>query len=155
MNWKEYFYYKEGNLFWSKDIGYKIKRGKEAGCINTKGYKLVGLNRKTYKVHRIIYEMFNGEIPAGKQVDHIDRNKNNNKIENLRIVTDQQNKFNRGINKNNTSGHRGVHWNVKSQKWQSRIQVGGRCIHLGYFKNNLEAIQAYREAELRYHSFDI
>lgn len=95
---KEYFEYKNGGLYWKIDKpNSKCKKGTKAGYINISGcgYWTIKFNNKKYLEHRLIYILFNGDIENNLVIDHIDQNKLNNKIENLRAVD-------RGINRMNT-----------------------------------------------------
>jgi hypothetical protein len=80
------------------------------------------------------------------QVDHVDLNGLNNRRENLRIATPQQNCFNRRKTRANTSGFKGVCWNRKSRKWQAGIRINGRSVHLGLFETIDAAYNAYCKA---------
>ncbi|EOU3097717.1 HNH endonuclease signature motif containing protein, partial [Yersinia enterocolitica] len=76
MNWHQYFIYEpETGLLLNKISRYKARIGTPVGFSNGKGYLQVTLNRKPYRVHRIIWEMHNGPIPEGMQIDHIDHNR--------------------------------------------------------------------------------
>jgi hypothetical protein len=85
------------------------------------------------------------------QVDHVDLNGLNNRRENLRIATPQQNCFNRRKTRANTSGFKGVCWNRKSRKWQAGIRINGRSVHLGLFETIDAAYNAYCQAANQYH----
>lgn len=85
-----------------------------------------------------------------EEVDHINGNRLDNRRENLRICTHQQNMMNRGIQKNNTSGVIGVYYSEKYSKWHARIKVNGKYIHLGYFNNLDEAACVRKNAEEKY-----
>lgn len=85
------------------------------------------------------------------QVDHVDLNGLNNRRENLRIATPQQNCFNRRKTRANTSGFKGVCWNRKSRKWQAGIRINGRSAHLGLFETIDAAYNAYCQAANQYH----
>ena len=74
-------------------------------------------------------------------VDHIDNDKSNNKIANLRWATHSQNSQNKSMMSNNTSGVKGVIWDKSSNKWRARITIDGIKVHLGYFKNLEDAKQ--------------
>jgi hypothetical protein len=76
------------------------------------------------------------------QVDHIDRNKLNNQKDNLRIATNSINQFNKGKQKNNTSGTPGVFWDRSKNVWRARIQLDGKRIELGRFRTVDEAAKA-------------
>lgn len=113
------------------------------------GYLNVNIRKKKYHAHRIAWFLHCGEMPK-LQIDHIDHNKLNNKITNLREVTHRENSLNRGINKNNTSGTVGVIWCKRDSKWRVSIRVNYKKIHLGHFFIKEEAIKARRHAERIY-----
>jgi hypothetical protein len=97
------------------------------------------LQRRRVYLHRVIM----GE-PSGMQVDHIDCDGLNNRKENLRQATHQQNTHNARIAKHNTSGFKGV-WRARN-KWRAQIRDGGKKISLGCFDTPEEAHAAYRKA---------
>lgn len=104
--------------------------------------------QKTYLLHR--YLMGN---PKGKvEVDHINRNKLDNRLENLRIVPLTINRINSDMMKNNTSGVIGVTWDKSRKKWKSSLNIDSKCYNLGRFDTLEEASQARREAEEKYHN---
>ena len=113
------------------------------GYINNKGYLVIRLNGKDYKKHRIVGYAFLGlDINNPKQqIDHIDRNKQNNNMNNLRIVSNQENMFNK-----NFKGYRKY-----GKKYQSRIGINNNRIYLGTFNTEEEARNAYLEAKEKYH----
>lgn len=86
----------------------------------------------------------------GLLVDHIDGDVTNNRFDNLRIVTEQQNSMNKAIQKSNTSGVKGVHMVKRSGKWQARISYKGERIVLGTFEKFEDAVEARRKAEELY-----
>lgn len=90
-------------------------------------------------------------IPAGMEVDHVDGNPLNNRRNNLRACTRSQNQFNKGRNKNNTSGYKGVSSVQKTGRWRARINVDGKAIYLGSYETKKSAARAYNEACLKYH----
>ena len=109
MNWDEIFRYKDGKLYHlPKEVtSTQIKSwnskwaGKEAGSLKDTGYIVLGYYSKFYKAHRIIYEMLKGKIPNDLQIDHINCNRSDNRIENLQLVTHKQNHE----RKNNSKGY--------------------------------------------------
>jgi hypothetical protein len=126
-------------------------------CKNLNGYLYVQLSRdgiqKPYTIHRLVASTFYFiEDYEGKMIDHIDRNKENNNLLNLRFCSSQENGRNRGKFKNNKSGYKGVHWDKLSRKWRARIRInGGICKHLGYFNDKEEAREAYSRASKEFH----
>jgi len=98
-------------------------------------------------LHRVLL----GKPPVGQVTDHINGDKLDNRRENLRFCSSQQNQINRkNLNKNNTSGVRGVTWNAARQKWQVRLFINGINLYLGSFKTLTEAEEVRRKAEIDY-----
>tara|TARA_R110002153_G_scaffold160823_1_gene313155 strand:+ start:191 stop:676 length:486 start_codon:yes stop_codon:yes gene_type:complete len=102
-----------------------------------------GLNCK--RLHRIIM----GD-PEGLVIDHINRNPLDNRRDNLRIVSRQENQMNLSINKNNKSGVAGVNWNKNANKWVAQIMYKNKSIFLGIFDNLEDAAKARKDAEEEY-----
>lgn len=120
--------------------------------LSTKGYAHRTVSRAgrqvTVWLHRLIAER--AGIRLSGHIDHIDRNKLNCRRNNLRAATNSQNLANRGKNRNNTSGCKGVTWDKERSKWLAQIQVCGRNRYLGRYDNKQEAHAAYCAA-LRKH----
>ena len=119
-------------------------------CLDSHGYRVAKIDGKTVKQHRYIWEKTNGPIPAGMQIDHINGEPDDNRMENLRLVTRQENMQNAKLSVNNKSGVTGVRWYDKRGKWRSQMQAGGEKIHLGYFDDWFEAVCARLSANNRY-----
>lgn len=133
-----------------------IYEGKEAGSIQKNcrtSYRIVELGGSALAAHRIIWFMVYGYFPLG-EVDHIDGNGLNNKIENIRDVSSAVNKKNKRLSVINSSGIYGVHWAKELLKWRVRIGDGGKRLELGVFDNLLDAASARKSAEIRlgYHA---
>lgn len=116
---------------------------------NPNGYPQVNLRNKygkgiTKAVHRIMAWAFFG-IKDSTALDHIDGNRANNLLLNLRLCTPSQNQANSGLKKSNTSGFKGVRYMPERKKWRSRITLNGKEIHLGYFTDQFSAVKAYDE----------
>ena len=94
-------------------------------------------------IHRLLAEAFILNLTDLPCVDHIDRNKLNNHISNLRWCTREENQHNRSKNKNGTSMYKGVSFHKASNKWQAKIRHNGLQIHLGLFTDEVEAAQEY------------
>jgi len=124
---------------------------KNSWYFNKIGYAMRGIfiNKKLHQIylHRVILNL---NIGDKKYVDHINHNKLDNRKINLRIVTQQQNCFNRIKNKNNTSGITGIYWDKSHKKWESSIKYKYKKIFLGYFNNKYDAIFSRNKAENKY-----
>ena len=124
----------------------RIKAGQAAGSVNSCGYVLVWFEGKKCQAHRLIWETLKGPIPDGCYIDHINGDKTDNRLENLRLASPSQNRFNSKQRSDNTSGYTGVHFNQASGKWSARLFVGGSPKHLGSFKCPTTAAIAYDTA---------
>jgi hypothetical protein len=126
-----------------------IRVGAEAGSVNTKRcgkkYREIQLFGKLYLAHRLAWLYVYGEFPPD-EIDHIDGNGLNNKLDNLRAVTCAENNKNLRMNKRNTSGYPGVSWKKAAQKWEAYISINGKLKHLGLFENIDDAAAAYQSA---------
>ena len=145
LNGVKLFAYRNGMILRYSDKGGKhlIKGWSEAKGSIYNGYISIFLNGKKNLKHRIVGYSFLGlDIDNPKQqIDHIDRNKLNNNMNNLRIVTSQENMFNR-----NAKGY-----NKKGKKYQANIKINNKTIYLGTFDTEEEARNAYLEAKEKYH----
>ena len=118
------------------------------GSKHSKGYKTLSLGGKNIFVHRFIWEFVNGPIPAGLSIDHINRDKSDNRIDNLRLVTTAENQKNLPISQSNKSGCVGVYWNKNANKWIAQIAINKKPKYLGCFSSFTEARQARKKAEI-------
>lgn len=126
----------------------KLNPEKPKGRISTNGYRQICISGKWFVAHRMAWLYTYGQWPDG-QIDHINRTKDDNRIENLRVVTPKQNNENRGLPIKNTSGYNGVRWSARSDKWIAEIGHFGRTVYLGQFSNKDLAIAARLSAESR------
>lgn len=145
----EIFTYNDGKLYWKKKTAICVKIGTEAGLKHGKGYLIVPIKYKHYYVHRIIYAMHHNDVPY--IIDHIDGNKANNKIENLRPATRQENARNCKKQKNNTSGEKNVFWHKNSKKWKVALSINNKLTHIGTFSEFEDAKKAAYNARIRHH----
>jgi len=143
------FEYKDGDLYWKFSLSCKSPKGTIAGCIKHDRYRRIGINKKPYLAHRLIFMMHHGYLP--EVVDHIDGNRLNNRIENLREATQSQNCQNQKIQKNNTSGYKNVTWNKRKRKWRVALKANKKHIEIGYFKDLELAGLVAQEARNKYH----
>lgn len=132
------------------DIFKKCKDGeiRPTGSIDTQGHKQVNIGGSLFMAHRIIYFYHYGYCPD--ILDHIDRNKCNNSISNLRPATPTQNCQNSTLRKSSKSGVLGVTWYARYSKWRARITVNKRALLIGYFDSKEEAHKARVQAEVKY-----
>lgn len=131
-------------LVWRKHPKYPRRNGLCAECGHKSGYRRVTLHGRTFYAHRVIFALFNGDVPDCFHVDHINGNISDNRIENLRLATNSQNMANCGKYSTNTSGHKGVSWQRKESKWRAGVSTKGKFISSGYFDNIEDASAAYR-----------
>jgi hypothetical protein len=97
------------------------------------------------RMHRVILGIDDPKL----LVDHINGNGLDNRRSNLRIVNQTQNRYNRGANKNTTSKFKGVHWDKSRNKWRAKLQLNGKCIHIGYYDDEKEAAVEYNKMAIR------
>lgn len=109
---------------------------------NSMGYRVVGVDGKTHKLHRLVWQAFNGPIPEGVDIDHVNGQKPDNRLENLRLASraDNLRAFCKPLG--GSSKYRGVCWNKPKKKWHARIQQNGELIHIGYYETEVSAALA-------------
>jgi hypothetical protein len=125
------------------------KSKKQAGTLTYSGYKRIIIKNKSYYAHRLVWLYVNGYMPD--YVDHINMNRSDNRLCNLRKATNAENQCNKKITKNNTSGVKGVSWFARDNNWRARIQFDGKHIHLGYFNTIEEAKTAIENTRVELH----
>ena len=141
---KELFKYENGLLIRIVKTSNNTKVGDVVGTsTDTSGYAIVKIDGVTQRVHRMIWIYHNGAIEDKYIMDHKDRNKSNNKIENLRKVTKQENSFN--------SNAKGYYYHKKLKKWRAMIGIDGVRKSLGCFETEAEAKVAYQNAKKELH----
>jgi hypothetical protein len=141
---KEYFKYVDGQLIRIKESpSGPITLGKSFGGIASYGYIHGRFKNKIYLLHTLVWIYHNGPLASGV-LDHINRDRADNRIENLRAATQQQNTFNRVGWKVAASRFKGVF--KDRNKWKAGICIDRKMRHLGCFKTEIEADIAYREA---------
>lgn len=136
-----------------KDLQYKdgqvLKNGKVMGYKNSAGYLYLNVTGKTYPIHGIVFLMHYGYLP--KMIDHINGDRTDNRIENLRECNLTQNNCNTKKRLDNTSGYKNVGWHKKANKWAVQIQVNGKKKHIGIFEDLELADLVAQEARNKYH----
>lgn len=136
-----------GDLTWLPRSDPRFRHaGKPAiNHLQEKGYLVGRINGSGVKAHRIIWKMVTGVDP--EVIDHINGDRSDNRWVNLRSVSPVENARNLGLSKNNTSGHNGVYWFPRYQKWMASIRINGKRKNLGYFATKAEAIAARTMAD--------
>lgn len=151
MNWNDVFEYRDGDIYWKIRTSNRTKVGAKFGCVCKRwGYVVGRFRGKTTRAHRVIWEMHNGQIPEGMEIDHINHIRDDNRIENLRLVSHSENMRNISRSKVNSSGITGVCWNSERGKWMAQMQVGNKHIYIGLYSDINEAVKARKQAEELY-----
>lgn len=140
---KALFDYVDVGLYWKHSRGSNAKAGNRAGRLLRTGYRSVHVSGRRYQEHRLVYLWHHGFMP--KQVDHINRDKSDNRIENLRAADHSTNQMNTDT-RGSQSGLRGVRFVPKTGRWAARIYRNGKEIRIGTFATPEEASAAYKEA---------
>lgn len=141
-----------GKIYWAVPHGRWNARpaGIPAGCLR-QGYRYIHIGRRNYFGHQIAWLIANGEWPS-VTLDHINGNRDDNRPSNLRLATAAENNQNQhGLPAHNTSGIRGVSWDVHRGRWTARISINNRSKCLGRFDRKDIAEEAYREAKRKHH----
>jgi hypothetical protein len=139
----EAFEYRDGALF-AKFAASSVKVGDAVGSVcKTHGYVMVGHAGHLLRAHHIVWQMFNGPVPQGMETDHVNGDRSDNRIENLRVVSKTENMRNRATPCNNTTGEIGVQ---KRPNGKYIAKVAGRQV--GTFATIEEASSARRAASL-------
>jgi hypothetical protein len=131
-----------GIFLWKNPRCRRLMSGTEAGCFNTRGYRVIRIDGPKFKASRLAWMYVYGEDPQEFSIDHINRITSDNRICNLRKATHQQNTWNVDV--------KGFHWHKNTQKWRSVIQIHGKKIHLGLFDCPWAAYEAHWDARYKY-----
>lgn len=141
---KEILHYDEnsGVFTWVKAASKRIKQGSVAGGYNSHGYQVIKINGLNYKAHRLAWLYVYGYLPKSC-IDHINCVRGDNRICNLRLANNSQNKLNAIPQRNNSSGYKGV--SRHKGRWRVQASVNGRRYYLGIFKDVFEAAKVYAD----------
>jgi hypothetical protein len=124
--------------------------GKEAlTAVDNNGYRIGSILGAQYRAHCVVWALQHGYWPT-EQIDHVDHNRSNGGITNLREASHTENAKNHTLHRNNKSGFNGVSWDKNLRKWAAKIRNAGRQIHLGYFVDIGDAIAARESANAKY-----
>lgn len=139
----ELFEYRDGHLYWKPKIMSRgrpsAKNGRRVGTPGGDGYLDVNINKQRYRVHRLIFLMFHGYLP--EEVDHVNNQRQDNRIENLRASNSQTNKFNSLLSSHNTSGVKGVSLHKKTKKWRCSLSINNRTKQVFGFQSKEDAAE--------------
>lgn len=117
-----------------KRTNYNGEIGSIAGTLDSKGYIAININGKLNRAHRLAWLYMTGKWPQ-QEIDHINLKRSDNRWCNLRQASRKENGWNRGMNKNNSSGVKGVYWHKKANKWCVEIMVNKKKIYLGLYED--------------------
>lgn len=133
--------------------GRGIRVGAKAGAKTSEGYWQIKLGFKVYRAHRLAWFLVHGVWPDGA-IDHINGDRLDNRIANLRIASHSVNMQNKRVAmaNNKSCGLLGVTWNKQHRKWQSKLMANGRMYHVGYFVSAEAAHASYLDAKRRLHA---
>ncbi len=131
-----------GVFTWRVWRGGRAEIGSKAGSIGATGYVYICVDQKSVVAQRLAWAMVHGELPT-KHVDHINGDRADNRISNLRLAVRSQNNANSRLRKDSTSGFKGVSFSKKMNKWYGQIRVNGKLIYLGSYRTPEEAHVAY------------
>lgn len=134
-----------GSLRWRINRRGTARAGTIAGRTVHTGYREISISRQAHLAHRVAWAMFHGAWPS-LDIDHINLDRQDNRIANLRQATDSQNKANARRQANSTSGFKGVTWHKRLSKWQAAITIGRKTKYLGVFETAEEAHATYQQA---------
>jgi hypothetical protein len=145
---RELFDYRDGHLYWRKKTNRNHVITRPAGTINVTGYRVVTINGKKIHAHRLIWLWHGLELP--QQIDHINGDPADNRIENLRAADYMTNAYNSRIKSDNTSGVKNVSWCNTYQRWVVQLRAAGKKVS-GRFKTKEEAAMFARAKRKELH----
>ena len=147
--WHSLFKYEDGSLYWRVSLSSRAPIGAKVGWLQNTGYLMARVDGDAWNLHKIIYEMHHGDTDSA--IDHKNRNKSDNAIDNLRLATKSQNEANTEKRSTNSSGYKGVYWLKNAKKWRAKIDYNKKQIHIGLFVDKHDAAKAYNEKARELH----
>jgi hypothetical protein len=148
---KEHLIYRDGKLYWSLPLTKNGKEGEEISVsLDSYGYHHTRIHGENYRVHRIVWFLIKGEQPPDI-IDHINNDRGDNRIENLREATKSQNNFNSVLAKTNTSGFKNVYWCKQTNKWRVQVKAYGYKKCFGRYEDLEKAKEVAVEARKEMH----
>lgn len=138
-----------GVFTWNTRVSQRCRIGDTAtGRVTSGGYIQITISGRVYVAHRLAWLYVYGEWPDD-ELDHVNGNRSDNRIVNLRPATRKQNMENKRLYKNSSSGSRGVSWDSKAGMWRASVTSLGKAHHLGFFHDKEEAAAVAREKRLQ------
>lgn len=143
---------KEGVLRWRVKQRNGSEAGSIAGCVDAAngGYRKIRIGQRLYLSHRLIWFMEKGRWPK-EEIDHINGDRSDSRLENLRLATRGQNRCNAKLPSTNTSGAKGIYWDKQLRKWRARVKYEGRKYYFGSFASIDEAAAAASAGRAQLH----
>lgn len=143
-------YNPETGIFTWRKCFKNVHAGEKAGTKISIGYIILGVDNCRVFAHRLAWFYVYGVWPP-EYVDHINGDRADNRLSNLRLASHSQNAWNGALRSTNTSGYRGVSWSKSKERWVARLFKNNKQHVIGYFKDKEEARRAYLEAAMRLH----
>lgn len=137
-----------GNFTWRQNRKGHVRAGMRAGCRHGKGYVTIAFDGVEYLAHRLAWAMSHGSLDVDIQIDHLNGDRADNRLENLRAATHAENCRNSKVRKHSKSGIKGVR--MRGTKWHVRIRFDGNAIWVGSYETPEAALQAYDAAAIKY-----
>ena len=140
-----------GHFIWNKNMKGSVKAGAVAGSRHSRGYTTIRVNGVDFLAHRLAFYISGQEINDDLHIDHINGNKTDNRLCNLRIATFSENNQNIAVKKNSKTGYKGVCFDAKRNLYRARVRARNKVHWVGYFKTPEDAHAAYCETAAKLH----
>ena len=138
-----------GHLYWVAPKSNRLRPGQRAGCKMVNGYQKIALYQEQMYIHHIVWYLTHGEWPT-EMIDHINGDRSDNRVENLRLANQSQQNFNMGLRESNKTGVTGVAICSKTGRFRAYLTLGRKQIYLGNHVTLDAAVAARKEAEAKY-----